>query len=293
MAVEERDPYTGHMTTGHEWNGIKELNTRVPLAVWFFIIVTHLFALVYWVLMPAWPLGSTYTKGLLGVDQRKSVAEALQEADAERAKWMKRIEAESFEEIQADPDLMRRVRETGHRLFGDNCAACHGANAQGQKGFPNLARNSLLWGDTPATIAETIRIGINSGHNETRTSQMPAFGRDKMLERKDIENVVAFVQSLSGPASDAETNAAQIAAGKEVFAANCAACHGENAQGNVEMGSRNLTDRSWIYGGNRETIFNTVWNGRKGQMPTWETRLSPVERKILAVYIADLRLPRQ
>ena len=108
MAVEERDPYTGYMTTGHEWNGIKELNTPVPRPVYFFLIVTALFSVVYWVLMPAWPLGVTYTKGLLGIDQRNIVTESLKQAALERGVWTKRIEAESFKEIQADPRLMER-----------------------------------------------------------------------------------------------------------------------------------------------------------------------------------------
>ena len=135
MAVEERDPYTGYMTTGHEWNGIKELNTPVPRPVYFFLIVAALFAVVYWILMPAWPLGVTYTKGLLGIDQRTTVDESLKQAALERGVWTKRIETESFKEIQADPRLMDTVRQTGRTLFGDNCAACHGSNAQGGKGI--------------------------------------------------------------------------------------------------------------------------------------------------------------
>ena len=183
MAVEERDPYTGYMTTGHEWNGIKELNTPVPRPVYFFLIVTALFAVVYWVLMPAWPLGVTYTKGLLGIDQRTTVAESLKQATIERNVWAKRIEAESFKEIQADPRLMDTVRQTGRTLFGDNCAACHGSNAQGGIGFPNLTTASWLWGGDPESIAETIRVGINSAHPQGRTSQMMAFGRDQMLKK--------------------------------------------------------------------------------------------------------------
>ena len=136
MAVEERDPHTGYMTTGHEWNGIKELNTPVPRPVYFFLIVTALFSVVYWVLMPAWPLGVTYTKGLLGIDQRTTVNESLAQAALERSAWSKRIEAESFKQIQADPRLMETVRQTGRTLFGDNCAPCHGSNAQGGKAFP-------------------------------------------------------------------------------------------------------------------------------------------------------------
>ena len=138
MGVGERDPHTGHMTTGHEWNGIKELNTPVPRPVYFFLAATALFGIVYWILMPAWPIGVTYTKGLLGVDQRATVAQSLKQAQLDRSVWTKRIESETFNAVQSDPQLMTIVRQTGHALFGDNCAACHGANARGGKGFPNL-----------------------------------------------------------------------------------------------------------------------------------------------------------
>ena len=147
MAVDERDPYTGYMTTGHEWNGIKELNTPVPRPVYFFLIVTALFAVVYWVLMPAWPLGVTYTKGVLGIDQRNTVTESVKQAALERGVWTKRVEAESFKDIQTDPRLMERVRQTGRTLFGDNCAACHGSNAQGGHGFGVRKSPCSAWTD--------------------------------------------------------------------------------------------------------------------------------------------------
>ena len=146
MAVEERDQHTGYLTTGHEWNGIKELNTPVPRAVLFFLAVTFLFAVGYWLLMPAWPVGVTYTKGLLGIDQRRTVAEALEQAAAERAAWAQRLESEDFAAIQADPQLIGIVRQTGHSLFGDNCAACHGVGGKGGPGYPSLANAS--WAST-------------------------------------------------------------------------------------------------------------------------------------------------
>ena len=289
MGVGERDPHTGHMTTGHEWNGIKELNTPVPRPVYFFLAATALFGIVYWILMPAWPIGVTYTKGLLGVDQRATVVQSLKQARLDRSVWTKRIESETFNAVQADPQLMTIVRQTGHALFGDNCAACHGANARGGKGFPNLTTQSWLWGGTPEAIAETIRVGINSPHADSRASQMPAFGHDQILPRADIENVVSYVRSLSGGAASNAAQADKIKAGKEIFAANCASCHGDDARGSMETGAPNLTDKFWIYGGDAETIYSTVWGGRLGHMPTWESRLSPLERKILTLYVVDLR----
>ncbi|HWM82225.1 MAG TPA: cytochrome-c oxidase, cbb3-type subunit III [Pseudolabrys sp.] len=289
MAVEKRDPHTGYLTTGHEWNGITELNTPVPRVVWFFLITTALFSLGYWILMPAWPLGVSFTKGLLGVDQRTTVAAKLQEAALDRSVWTKRIEAESFKDIEADPQLMKIVRETGRTLFGDNCTVCHGTDASGGKGFPNLTTASWLWGGDADAIAETIRVGINSAHPQTRTSQMLAFGRDGVLPRKDIENVVNYVRTLSDPAVAKQVPAASLEAGAKAFADNCASCHGEQGKGNVELGAPDLTDKNWIYGGDAQSIFTSVWGGRQGHMPTWEHRLSSLDRKILTLYLVGLR----
>ncbi len=289
MAIEERDKHSGYMTTGHVWNGIKELNTPVPRPVWLFLIGTALFSFVYWLLMPAWPVGVTYTKGLLGIDQRTTVAENLKEAALARSEWTQRIDSGSFKEIQADPRLMTAVRQTGHRLFVDNCAVCHGTDAKGGKGYPNLTTTSWLWGGEPEQIAETIRVGINSVHPDTRVSQMPAVGRDQMMPGKDIPKVVRYVLGLSDPAAAKDMPVGERDAARELFAANCAACHGEDAKGKIEMGAPDLTDRFWIYGGDQQAVLATVWDGRQGHMPTWEARLSPVERKILTLYLVDLR----
>lgn len=288
MAKFERDPHTGYLTTGHEWNGIIELNTPVPRIIYFFLIAAVLFSLGYWVLMPTWPLGTTFTKGLLGADQRAAVSESLKQAALDHATWTKLIEKESYGQIQGNPQLMETVRTTGRTLFGDNCAACHGREAKGGKGFPNLTTNAWLWGGSPEAIAETIRVGINSTHPESRTSQMLAFGRDGMLQRPDMENVLAYVLSLSGKTAS-DTPASKIAAGKTVFANNCASCHGDDAKGKTEVGAPDLTDAVWIYGGDANSVYTTIWGGRQGHMPTWESRLSPLDRKILVLYLIDLR----
>ncbi|HEX6001326.1 MAG TPA: cytochrome-c oxidase, cbb3-type subunit III [Hyphomicrobiaceae bacterium] len=289
MRVDERDPYTGQATTGHEWNDIRELNTRVPRAVWVFLIATALFSLAYWVLMPAWPVGRTYTRGLLGADVRQDVAVDLRDAAARRSAWTARLETQDFGAIQADREFMRKVGETGRTLFGDNCAVCHGARATGGPGFPSLIDDAWMWGGTPDAVLETIRVGVNSVHSDTRSSEMPAFGRDRILDRPAILNVVAYVRSLSHPEIAGGPDAQKVAAGREVFAANCNACHGEDARGSKDAGAPDLTDNFWLYGGDEESIYHTVWGGRKGHMPSWDKRLSETDRKILALYLLDLK----
>ena len=288
MAVGERDRISGHMTTGHEWNGIKELNSPVPWPVWTFLTLATLFAIGYWLLMPAWPLGRTYTKGLLGIDQRQVVAKQVGEAAMARSVWTRRIAAMDIDAIRADPALMAIVREDGRRLFGDNCAACHRAGATGGDGFPNLTDNDWLWGGDAATVTRTISGGVNAPQAGTRNSQMLAFGRDGMLDFRAIDNVAHYVLALSDPAQRTRPNQAAILAGRTVFAANCASCHGPNGRGNQALGAPNLADQVWIYGsGDLASIYTTIDRGRQGQMPAWAGRLSPLEIRILTLYVLD------
>lgn len=289
MAVEERDPHSGYLTTGHEWGGIKELNTPVPRVVLFFLAATFAFSLVYWVLMPSFPLGTTYVKGLLGADERATLSEELRSAAADRAALTSRIEATPYAAIQADPALMRVVRATGRPLFGDNCAVCHGTDAKGGPGFPSLVSGSWLWGGTPEAIAETLSVGINSSHEDTRASQMLAFGRDGMLSDDDVSTVATYVQSLSKPEAAQGADAALLGAGRKIFVAKCAACHGPEGKGKTAAGAPDLTDDHWIYGGDRRSIHASIWGGRQGLMPYWSERLSEVDRKILVLYLLDLR----
>jgi cytochrome c oxidase cbb3-type subunit 3 len=284
MGTIERDPHTGHGTTGHEWNGIKELNTAVPWPIWAFLILAAGFALIWWILMPAWPLGTTYTKGLIGSDVHEVVSASLKTAAEERAAWTNLIDEKDYAAIQADDALMKDVRATGHALFGDNCAACHGSAAMGGPGYPNLTDHDWLWGGKPEEVFETIRVGVNSENPDSRTSQMPAWG--EALDRPSLLAVVNYVFSLSHP--DAGADAGQLEAGKAVFAKNCAACHGAEAKGNAEIGAPNLTDAVWLYGGDLSSIYATVHGGREGHMPTWQSRLTDTERKILTLYVLDL-----
>lgn len=288
MAIEqERDPYTGHLTTGHEWNGIIELNTPVPKVIYVIFAISFVVSVILWILLPAWPTGRSFTKGLLGDDQKASVEAALAKAAEARRGWAEQIAQKPFAEIEKDAALMSAVRDVGPALFDDNCAACHRRDLKGQKGFPNLTSDYWLWGGSADAIFDTISYGVNSANPKSRASQMPAWGRDQMISEADVNNVVAYVASLSNRAPDGSASA--VTAGKAVFAANCAACHGENAEGNPEMGAPTLHDHAWLYGGDLATLHETVWGGRQGHMPTWENRLSVAQRKILAMYIVDMR----
>lgn len=293
MALGERDEFSGHMTTGHEWNGIRELNAPVPRIIWMFLITTTVLAVIWTILMPSWPGVNGYFRGLLGVDQRTSVAQTVAQGGAERAGWTAQITNADFATIQGDPALMGIVKEAGAALFGDNCAACHGIGGIGNNGYPNLVAAPMMWGDDPETVMETIRVGINSAHPETRFAQMLAFGRDKMLDQGQIDLVTTYVQSLSDPAIVAATDPARLAEGATVFADNCAGCHGGDGKGIAGSGAPNLADAFWIYGGDRAAIRQSIQNGRQGLMPTWEGRLSPLDIKLLALYVLELRSARQ
>lgn len=285
MTVKERDPLTGHQTTGHEWNGITELNTRVPHAIWWFILVSHIYALIVWVLLPAWPGINGYTKGILGIDQRDRVERQVAELRQSRAGWRDRIATLPVEEIRSDTALSAIVAQTGPALFGDNCAVCHGTRGQGGPGFPSLVDDAWLWGGGPDAIMETLRVGINTDHPDTRFAQMPVF--DGMLSRDDIRTVADYVQSLSG--LETEVAPDRLTAGETLFMDNCASCHGEEAKGNIDLGAPDLTDAHWIYGGDDKAILTTILKGRQGWMPAWENRLDETDRKLLTVYLQDLK----
>lgn len=285
MSVEERDPLTGHKTTGHEWNGITELNTRVPRAVWWAIGITHVWALIIWILLPSWPLITTYTKGLLGVDQRELVQGEIQAGQRYRAYWEANLGAASLAKIRGEQALMDVVVASAPTLWGDNCAACHGMLGVGGPGFPSLTDDAWLWGGSDEAVLESIRVGINTTHPDTRVSEMLAFGQLDVLTRDQIRAVAAYVQSLSGLADpDPEVRAE----GQTIFEVNCASCHGDDATGMNEVGAPNLTDAFWIYGGSDEAIFTSIHDGRRGWMPAWEGRLSEAQNKILALYLLDI-----
>lgn len=286
MSVGERDKYTGHMTTGHEWNGIKELNTPIPLVLVVFLTAAFLFAVGYWIFMPAWPLGDTYTKGTLGFDQRQHLAQQIEKDLSDQSSWMDPLEQLDFDSIRNNTQLMAIINESGPALFEDNCAMCHGNNGDGGRFFPKLNDSSWLWGSDPNSILKTLEVGINSTHPDTRFALMPAFGATGVLDASTIDNLVVFLQSRVATNSSPSTTISNT--GAATYAMYCAGCHGEDGTGNTNIGGPNLIDAYWIYGGDEMALKTTLHDGRKGHMPAWENRLTLGERKILTFYVLSL-----
>lgn len=284
MGTNKLDEVTGIETTGHEWDGIAELNTPLPRWwVWTFW-VTFIWAIGYVIVYPAIPLMDSYTKGIWNYSVRAVVAEDIKELNSMRAESAKKLMGASLEEIKNNTDLLNFARAMAKPAFGDNCAPCHGTGATGSKGYPNLQDDDWLWGGTLDEIHTTIRVGIRDKHDDTRVNDMPAFGADEVLEPKQITDVAGYVMSLTG----GKVDGADIAAGKELFAENCTSCHGEDAKGLTEMGAPNLTDDIWLYGKDSDSVLATIKGSRKGNMPTWEGRLAPATIKALAVYVHTL-----
>jgi cytochrome c oxidase cbb3-type subunit III len=286
MAKREIDSVTGVETTGHEWDGIRELNNPLPRWWLWTFYLTIVWSIGYWIVYPSWPLLTTYTQGALGWNSRTAVAEDLAELRAKRAGMESRIAAAPLQEVLADQQMLDFARAQGRAAFADNCAPCHGAGGGGAKGYPNLNDDDWLWGGTLDDIEATIRHGIRWAADEkTRQGMMPAFGRDKLLSQPDILAVADFTRSLSGlPVVDG----VDLAHGKKVFADNCAACHGDAGKGNREIGAPDLTDQIWLYGPSREAIVEGIVNGRGAAMPAWSPRLDDTTIKSLTVYVHSL-----
>jgi len=279
------DGASGTSTTGHEWDGIKELNT--PLPRWwvttFYLCIIWSFG--YWIVYPAWPLLSGNTPGILHYSSRAEVAVDLANLENIRGDKMVALGQAPLSEIEKDPALLALARARGKTVFGDNCAPCHGSGAAGAKGYPNLNDDDWLWGGTLDQIAQTIRFGARSGNPKDHEGNMLAFGKEGILKKDEIVTVADYVRSLSGLPNRQGYDAA---AGAKIFAEDCVACHGEAGKGNPEVGAPNLTDQIWLYGSDEATIIETVTNGRGGVMPAWEGRLDPATIKAMAVYVHSL-----
>jgi cytochrome c oxidase cbb3-type subunit 3 len=285
MAKRDSRISTDVETTGHEWDGITELNKPLPKWWLWTFYATVVWAIGYWLLMPAWPLVSSYTKGFLGYSQRERVAEQVAEAKTAKSAYRDKIAAMDLAAINNDPELLTFALAGGEAAFGDNCAPCHGRGAQGAFGYPNLRDDSWLWGDgTLAAIHRTLLHGVRAGDPDTQSNQMPAFGRTGVLNEPQIADVAGFTLSLSGKSDDKAADER----GAKIFATTCTPCHGADGKGNPKLGAPNLTDELWLYAGDKQTIMADIRNGRGGVMPAWITRLDPETIKELAIYVHSL-----
>jgi cytochrome c oxidase cbb3-type subunit 3 len=280
------DSITGQTTTGHEWDGIKELNTPLPRWWLWTFYVCIVFAVVYWVLYPAWPMVSSFSHGVLGFSSRGQVALDLEAIQAQRAQTEAGLDKASVQEIVADKKLLTLALAHGKAAFAEDCAPCHGSGGQGSKGYRNLTNEDWLWGGTLDAIQTTITHGIRDyADKDTRSSAMPAFGKDGILTAQQIQQVASYVRTLSKLAPETGVD---VAAGQKIFADNCAPCHGDDGKGNLAMGSANLTDGVQLYGGDAKDLIQTIAYARNSTMPAWGARLDPVTIKSLTVFVHSL-----
>jgi len=283
MSDKHIDKVTGVSTTGHEWDGIRELNNPLPRWwIWTFY-ATIVWSLAYTIAYPAWPLLTSSTKGLLGYSSRGEVVQEIAAADALKGAYVEMIKGKAIDDILGDETLRSVAVAAGGAAFKVNCVQCHGSGAQGSPGYPNLNDDDWLWGGNADQIQQTINHGIRfAGDGETRDSAMPAFA--DILSSPQIQQVSAFVASLSGPVAVEE----RIAPGAVVFAENCAACHGDKAKGNRELGAPDLTDAIWLKGSGEAAIAAQVKAPKMGVMPAWGDRLGETTVKELAVFVHSL-----
>lgn len=280
------DEATGTSTVGHEWDGIEELDTPMPRWWLWTFYATIVWALGYVILYPAWPMIHGATQGVLGWSSRAELSDELRADAARRAPVTSAIATTAIADLPAKPELMQAAVQGGGAAFRVHCVQCHGAGGAGlKKLYPSLTDDDWLWGGDLASIQYTITNGIrNPDHAETRTSQMPAFGRDGILDASQIADVVSYVRAISGQ----DKAGAASTRGAAIFAANCSVCHGPGGQGGRAVGAPKLTDAIWLYGGDRDSLTAAINQPRNGVMPRWNNRLDPATIKMLSAYVYSL-----
>lgn len=276
-------------TTGHVWDGIEELNNPLPRWwVWVFYL-TIVWGIWYMIAYPAWPMLKGATQGYLGYSTRGEVAEDIAAVDAANAEIKAQLAAVDLNAITDDPELLQFAVNAGAAVFRANCSQCHGSGAAGSKGYPNLLDNDWLWSGDIAEIAYTVEHGIRNEQSlDSRWSEMPAFG--EFMEKEDIAAIVQHVLAISGGDHDA----ALAADGEMLFLDNCSACHGESGEGDRDQGAPALNDAIWLYGGDADTLTDTIANARFGVMPAWSEEfrtagaLDRAEINAVATYVHQL-----
>lgn len=281
----EKDPETGTNTTGHVWDGIRELDNPMPKWWLYILYLTIAWAVGYAIFYPAIPWLDGHSKGTLNYTERTRIVADLAEARAAQAEFRGKIEAASLSEIRRDPNLLGFANAGGRAAFAENCAPCHGTGAAGGPGYPNLADDDWLWGGSLEAIHATLRHGIRWPHDDqSRVSDMPRFGDDELLTKAEISDTTEYVLSFTGKSTDD----AAAARGKAIYTDQCLSCHGDDGQGNMEVGAPRLNDAIWFYGDDKATVAAQIAGPQQGVMPAWQDRLDPVTLKMLTVYVHSL-----
>lgn len=286
----EKDPVSGLYTTGHEWDGIAELNTPLPKWWVYVFYATVIWAIGYWIVYPSFPVGNGFLPGIWEYSSRREVEADLITARAAHQKERSAIAAGALGAIYADPALRSYAIAGGSVLFKDNCVGCHQSGGAGAVGYPTLADDEWIWGGKLTDIQQTLMYGIRSDrYRETRQSQMLAFG--DILSAEEIKQVAAYVKDMSN---------GKIVAGKgqRLYTDNCAACHSSDgaspvSDGNQTMGAPALNNRIWLYAGpgkemSIEQLQAQITRPKHGVMPAWSGRLKDEEIKMLAIYVHSL-----
>lgn len=283
MADQEIDEITGIDTTGHDWDGIKELNNPLPRWWLWTFYATIAWGLWYTIAYPAWPLFSSATQGYLNYSTRQEVAAEIARFDAQNADVSQQLASANLAGLDKSGTVFNFGISGGAAVFRANCSQCHGAGAAGALGYPNLLDDDWLWGGDLASIEHSIRYGIrNSQDEDAHYSEMPVFG--EVLEEAQVDQITHFVMSLSKK----EHTSTAAANGATLFKENCASCHGEIGEGIREQGAPKLNDAIWLYGGSYEAIKESITNARFGVMPAWGKRLSDADVKAVTLYVHQL-----
>ena len=279
----EKDRAREKPTTGHEWDGIREYDLPLPKWWLYILYATIAWAAVYFILYPAIPGISGFTRGVLGWDSRSEVAAEIAAAKRAQGKFLERIRATPADEIRRQPDLFEFAMAGGRSAFAENCVPCHAAGGAGRLGYPSLADDVWIWGGSVKDIETSIRFGIRSGHDQARNSAMPSFG-EGTLKPAEIADVAEFVLAFTGRSQDK----AAAERGAKLYETHCVSCHGETGAGNVERGGPPLATRVWLYGGTKADIVRQMTKPQMGVMPAWAGRLDDETIKMLVVYVHAL-----
>ncbi len=281
MREPDRDETTGVDTTGHSWDGITELNNPLPRWWLWTLYLTIIWGVGYTIAYPAWPMISGATTGLLGYSTRAAVVEDIAQHKAQNEGLVRELLAADLDTLAPTEDLHRYAVARGGSVFRAQCSQCHGSGAAGAKGYPNLLDDDWLWGGDLNAIRYSINHGIrNETDEDARYSQMPAFG--DILEAAEIDTLVGYVTQLS------QGDAASDSTGATLFADNCASCHGDAGLGDREQGAPNLADAIWLYGGDADSLTQTIAKARYGVMPAWGQRLSEEDVRAVSIYVHSL-----